>query len=405
MAALAHDAVGAQLARLGAELLQDADGLADAMVARIQATVVIYGAGAVPTDELRRTCLDNVQRIFGALGRTDATATPVSRDYGRRRAREGVPLVAIMEAYRVGARVMWEHLAEIAARAATPADVTLRGASEMWLVLDTFTHDMADGFREEATAQLVDREQERSALVQALLDGALADSNLWEAAGLLRLPQRGPYVVVAASVQGLGQRAVPHAERVLGGLGIPSAWRLQHGVEFGVACLQRPAKQLDQLIGALAANAAGCAGISTPYDDLRETAQALRLARIALNSSFQDQRVVVFGRDPLATAVASAPDAMRRVASAVFASLDKIPAADRANLLQTFGAWLDNHGSTNEAARLLFVHPNTVRHRLHRLEERTGRSLSDPRAVAELSIALEVERRGTPEPEDESVPG
>jgi DNA-binding PucR family transcriptional regulator len=38
------------------------------------------------------------------------------------------------------------------------------------------------------------------------------------------------------------------------------------------------------------------------------------------------------------------------------------------------------------------------------LEERTGRSLSDPRAVAELSIALEVERRGNPEREDGSVP-
>jgi hypothetical protein len=32
-------------------------------------------------------------------------------------------------------------------------------------------------------------------------------------------------------------------------------------------------------------------------------------------------------------------------------------------------------------------------HRLRRLEERTGRSLSDPRANAELSLAFEIDRR------------
>lgn len=39
------------------------------------------------------------------------------------------------------------------------------------------------------------------------------------------------------------------------------------------------------------------------------------------------------------------------------------------------------------------MHPNTVRYRLKRLEERTGRSLSDPRWVAELSLAYEIDRR------------
>jgi DNA-binding PucR family transcriptional regulator len=65
---------------------------------------------------------------------------------------------------------------------------------------------------------------------------------------------------------------------------------------------------------------------------------------------------------------------------------------DRAILLDTFGAWLDHGGSADEAARRLYVHPNTVRYRLRRLEERTGRTLSDPRHIAELSLAFEVDR-------------
>jgi DNA-binding PucR family transcriptional regulator len=40
----------------------------------------------------------------------------------------------------------------------------------------------------------------------------------------------------------------------------------------------------------------------------------------------------------------------------------------------------------------LFCHPNTVRYRLHRIVERTGRSLSRPRDLAELCLAFEVHR-------------
>ena len=69
-----------------------------------------------------------------------------------------------------------------------------------------------------------------------------------------------------------------------------------------------------------------------------------------------------------------------------------MPDEDRIVLLDTFGAWLDSAGSAEETAQRIHVHPNTVRYRLRRLEERTGRSLSDPRQAAELSLAFEVVR-------------
>jgi DNA-binding PucR family transcriptional regulator len=42
------------------------------------------------------------------------------------------------------------------------------------------------------------------------------------------------------------------------------------------------------------------------------------------------------------------------------------------------------------AAAQLHCHPNTVRYRLHRIEERTGRVLSVPGDVAELCLAFEI---------------
>jgi hypothetical protein len=43
-------------------------------------------------------------------------------------------------------------------------------------------------------------------------------------------------------------------------------------------------------------------------------------------------------------------------------------------------------------AKALFCHPNTVRYRLNRVTEHTGRSLTDPQAVTELSLALQADR-------------
>lgn len=44
-------------------------------------------------------------------------------------------------------------------------------------------------------------------------------------------------------------------------------------------------------------------------------------------------------------------------------------------------------GSTEVTAKLMFCHPNTIRLRLRRISEHTGRSISQPRDVTELCLA------------------
>jgi hypothetical protein len=390
------DAVGVQIAGLAAELLREDDAIAAIMVERICAAVPLYDTESVVSRALlHQTSLANLHAIFEPMGRTPVTSSPESRDNGRRRAKAGVPLTAVLEAYRVGARCMWERLAETAARSAVAADVMGRAASEMWQVLDVFSQEMAEGYREELTAQVVVQEEGRSTLVQALLEGRIDDVNLWEAADTLRLSPRGPYVVVAAQVPVIGRHAFPRIEAALAGLGIRSAWRLQHDVEVGIACLPKPAVQLDRLAGALGERSEGRIGISPPYDDLRATRQALQRARIALQGAYAGQRVVLFDRSPLAVAAAGTPEVMQRLAATILAGLHDLAPADRSTLLDTFGVWLDNQGSAQRTAELLFCHPNTVRHRIRRLERHTGRSTTDPRGLVELTLAFEVTRRTT----------
>lgn len=67
-------------------------------------------------------------------------------------------------------------------------------------------------------------------------------------------------------------------------------------------------------------------------------------------------------------------------------------ASDRDVLFQTFRAWAAHGGSIPEAAAL-FCHPNTVRHRLRRVEEHTGRSINVPLELAELCLAFEIDAK------------
>jgi DNA-binding PucR family transcriptional regulator len=62
-------------------------------------------------------------------------------------------------------------------------------------------------------------------------------------------------------------------------------------------------------------------------------------------------------------------------------------------LFETFRVWLDSDASARGTAEALVCHPNTVRYRLRRIEQGTGRSLSRPRDIAELCLAFEVQRR------------
>jgi hypothetical protein len=63
-------------------------------------------------------------------------------------------------------------------------------------------------------------------------------------------------------------------------------------------------------------------------------------------------------------------------------------AAGHAPLLATLDAYLAHGGSLEPAARSLFVHPNTMRYRLRRVTEITGRDPWDPRDMLALTVAL-----------------
>jgi hypothetical protein len=227
--------------------------------------------------------------------------------------------------------------------------------------------------------------------IESLLDGRVADEwTLSEVANQLRLPISGPFVLVAAEVSAVGNEALPSIESKLRSLDVYSAWRLLPDLHVGIVHIHSQ-QQLDKVLALVSRLASAPVGVSAPYDDLRETPEALHVAKVMLRSQRdRTSPVTLFDGSILATAAVSAPAVMVKSARAVLDGLADLTDEERDVLLETFRVWQDNEASADNAAKVLYCHPNTVRQRLRRIEKRTGRSLSRPRDVAELCLAFEV---------------
>lgn len=389
-------AADAHVVELSKLMMSRAPQLGQTMADLLCRDIDAYRDGTVVTkDQVAESCAANVAFIFDSLTGADVDVSPAERT-GTERALAGVPLPAVMTAYRIGFRFMWEETIAVARAAGIPTDAILDATARIFFAQETFTQAMASAYRQQLTAQIIEREEERSALVEALLAHRITDKqSLWEAADLLRLPTSGPYVVVAAELPAIGRLGLPAIENKLSARDIRSAWRLLPDLQVGIVHLRGP-EMMDALVEALRQAATARVGISPTFRDLAETSDALRLARVAVTGRpTGDSLVSLFDDTPLAVAAVSAPEVMAKIRSQVLSRLDELPAEERTTLLDTFRAWVEAGGSANGTAAEIFCHPNTVRHRLRRIEELTGRSLSRPRDLAELCLAFEVERRLT----------
>lgn len=84
------------------------------------------------------------------------------------------------------------------------------------------------------------------------------------------------------------------------------------------------------------------------------------------------------------------------LADARLAPLEQLRESARARLTETLRAWLDCQGRVDETARVLDVHPQTVRYRLAQLREALGDVIEDPEGRFELALALRVRAAGSP---------
>lgn len=351
----------------------------------IHATVAEYATeGAISYAELLASCAAHIA-FMQEHGTRDVADGP--RQIGADRARSGVALNAVLSAYRVGSRTIWERIAAIAgADGATSTKDLVALASDVWLMHDEFASALESGWQEAERIRVLQSSHERASIVDSIVRSSTdSPSRLWEAVDRLGLPRDSGYLVVVVLVDRLGDDPLPGIERRLEARRIPSAWLLRSEMLVGVvttAAVNAETVLLDQL-----QRVDATAGISPPQHDFADGSRAFRFAAAAAAAS-PAGRTTRFHEAPTAVVVASTPDVAHEAAIVLFRRLLDLPPDEQTVLLSTLSTWFDTSGSTAATASALYLHPNTVRNRLHRIESLTELDLTSPRDSAAIAVAL-----------------
>ncbi|MFJ5723870.1 PucR family transcriptional regulator [Streptomyces sp. NPDC093149] len=375
-----------------AEILASLGELTEVTVRKITEDESFYTRSRLPPDVLRDIVRANIEALLRMESGGPDVGDETARWAGRIKAEHGIPLPALLHAFRLGGLEIWEWAI---ARATTgeQADALLRRSSHFWGELDRFSTAATEAYRLVAD----DREQQervsRRVTLLGVFEGA-SDVRFGSAAGVQRalgLPERASYHVVAGEVGRNGEDPLPGITARLTSVDVASVWTTELGERLGLVAPTGDAQSATAL-GAVRRAATARVGVSRPFTSLAAAPEAVRQARIALECvTPAGAGVHCYGTAPIDTLVAAHAESAAELGGNVLGPLLSGEGGD-AVLLDTLDAWFAANGSTAEAARRLHCHRNTVLYRIARIAELTGRSPTRPVDAAELYVALRARR-------------
>jgi hypothetical protein len=393
--------VTSRLVDLTPLLLEQLDAMTDRMVDVLSRTEPSYrDLLRESEEELRRTTRDNLEHGLLALVGAPVSERPAlhgAREIGRRRAAQGIPLEAVLRAYRLGGQVTWEALLRVSAQAGGRHDtLLLQVAGTVWRTNDGECAALAEGYRDEQRRLAGVDEETRRRMLDGLLDGRGDDpSYVRTAADMLAMSLDGRLMAVVALPAEDGQPGLDGVGPELLRHGVRSVWGTRSGAQVGLIALGNlgPA----EVRGRLEALTTGPVGVSAPVDGAGAVSSAYRLAETAARTLPRTTRRVVTIDERLPEALLSnSPEISSRLVGQTLGGLLALPAEEREVLLDTLAAFLASDGSPTRAADELYCHRNTVMHRLRRIEQVTGRKVADPRARLQWQLALLGAQHGRP---------
>ncbi len=377
--------------RLAVTMVEELPELIDELIGRVVSEDPFYTAGDPSTlSRMRADVAEELGHIVRGFAGLEPLRAEEAGAVARRAAADGVPVAAVLNVYRLGAQIIWERFVDRHRwrEAEFDLDTVLEGSAVLWELVNSYSAAISQVYDDTAAERFRRSERERTLLIDGLLEGRLPDlPPMTDVARILDLPRRGTLVVVVAENPASGTEGLADIEGALRFEGARSAWRLRSQRQVGIVVIGGGGPTLARVRDMVEARAGTRVGISPVFTELGETAGAVSLADLALSTLAPGSTgVVLFDDQPIGVLIARSPDLVDRIVQRVLGPV--LALEDGAVLLETLGAWIDAGGSTSATGARLFCHRNTVRNRLQRIEELTGRRLSDPTAVAELCVAM-----------------
>ncbi|NEN78060.1 PucR family transcriptional regulator [Nocardioides zeae] len=351
--------------------------LVEPVVRRVRSEITSYAL--VPTEQLVVSLGRNRERALRTLREG---AVPVEDEIWEaerttlERLAAGLPIEDIMSGFRISIAAIQDRLAETAEELGVELAEIVRLTRLLWRLSDVFAAQAAKAYRAHAVASAVAEQRVRDTWVSAVLTGSgLDDDALDRARAGLGLAPDASYV--AFSAKPVDELSAADAQARI-------AERLS-----GQLCLVIPGEE--RLAGILEAVPADVDGLVLgvgPAVTPDRLAESFELAQRILDTAGAEvPGTYTVGRLGWRLSVRHDPWLGEHLRSTYVEPLETAR-GHSGPILDALRAYLENERNLASAAAVLHVHVNTVRYRLARFEQLTGRSLASTDTLVDLAHTL-----------------
>jgi hypothetical protein len=363
--------------------------LAEEMIQEILSEIPEYSR---PQDEeysrLVRLAVEGALRQFvDLIVDPDSSWEPVAavyREIGWAEAREGRSLDVLQTSMRLCARVAWRRLAAESENLNISRRTLASLAEAIFAFLDEIARAAAEGYTKARAQEAGELEHRRRRLLDLLLAEPPAAPQA--IADLARLAQwRVPRTVAAVVLYERSQQPFSHPS-------LPPD--VLADVNRREPCLIVPdpegpgrGRMLESALRRWVAAMGPTVRTEDAAKSLRWAREALPLARRGILPA---DRLIRCADHMPTLVVFKDEELVRAIADLRLAPLKAIRPRHRERLMRTLLSCIQNGFNATEVATRLHVHPQTVRYRLHQLEELFGKRLYDPETRLEMEMVLTV---------------
>ncbi|MEX3985497.1 PucR family transcriptional regulator [Paraburkholderia sp. EG287A] len=328
------------------------------------------------------------------------------QDYGRRRVYQGVPLESLLRAFRLGSRELWCHYIELDKKDEKLRDELLFQVSPYLMEFsDTLAQAITQIYLEEQYKQARWRESLRYQLLSIILNFPDETERFSKAAAALNLDAKTPRMALAFDIDSVNSDS-PTFKSEIDPIVAATARRLKLPVDEifdiwfrGQLVMWIPAR-VGELMGTSVRQAAGqIANITDAFPQIKaigiglpgegaagwamsadEASKALRFDR----RRDDKDRVRLYSEIAVEESIRGTDRALGYLVSLV----EQL--ASEPDLLETLRTYFDQLQRRKVTASVLGIHPNTLNHRLGRIETILGARLDESGWIAKLDIALKL---------------
>ena len=361
---------------------------------------------------LRASVAGNVETVFDALRyhiSIERVEPPTAAlEYARRVAQHGIPVNALVRAYRLGQQQVLAHVLEEIRRAGLEPKAALNTYEAISIVafryIDWISQQVTDAYETERERWVENRNSVRALRVRELLDSAAGSVDIDAAIAAIRYPLRRTHLamILWTSADDAPGRELLRLERFVRDLA--DSMTLRDGALFvaadqvsgwgwlplGTAATADPVEHIRRFAAdsvdaphlAMGTAQSGLEGFR------RSHRQAQKARRVAVAGA-QNRRVTAAG-DPGVAAAALLTEDLAETREWVCETLGPL-ASDTDNdarLRETMRVFFGEGSSYKGAAERLNLHHNSVKYRVDRAVERRGRRIGDDRIDVEIALLV-----------------